>query len=168
MVFGFCFFLATALFVAFWIIQGRRTHDKKTSEHRELHRLILSLLPAVTTKPGDKAGILILKLYSADCWLCHLEAASYTKYQDELQQAVVVFASFDSPRQIRKFARKHKLDSHENTHVLQLNPSKLPEAFRFPLLPSMYIYGPGGELLFSSRGATPWERLIEWMKTQTL
>lgn len=167
LVFGFCIFLAIILFATLWVKQGQRTHQKLTGEHRELYDLILSLLPPAATDTGDKTGILILKIYSAGCWLCHLEAVSYRDHQDRLQHAQVVFASFDTPEQIRGFNNKYGLNQYANTFLLALIPCQIPEALRYPPLPSLYIYGPGGELLFASFGPTPWESLIERIKTQT-
>jgi len=104
--------------------------------------------------------------FNTDCDYCNEEAKMLSQNIKKFRDVQIIFVSFESINQIKKFAQQYKLNNYDNIHFLHDSKLTFASTFDVNSLPSLVLYDKNHKLIEKIKGQTKSEILIKKLNAQ--
>ncbi|NJM25746.1 MAG: peroxiredoxin family protein [Bacteroidia bacterium] len=156
--------VAAAAVVAYWSFSssesGTPTPDSTAASFEpvmasELPNLLLTTTDGKQVNVNTLKGKIILVLFQPDCDHCQREAQEFRENLDSFRKYTLYFITSNPMPEIAQFATDYQLAGKPGVVFAYTEVMNVINTFGQVRTPSIYVYGPRGELIKSFNGETP-------------
>ena len=99
--------------------------------------------------------------FNSECEYCNEEAQMIQESVNKFAPYQLVFVSFEKPKDINSFAKKHNLLNYDNVHFVCDTKVTFATTFDVQSLPCLVLYDKNQQLIEKIKGQTKVETLIK-------
>jgi len=161
--------LITLSFIAFSI-------HKKINREKHIAKQIYNIPKFCFYNPGtgsifnnndlEKNKATLIINFHPECEHCQYEADIISERINEFRPFQVLFITYASAEQIRKFAQDYRLIGFANIIFLEDRELIFNDVFGESIVPESYIYDKNGKLVKKFRGEVKVEALLKYLQTK--
>lgn len=155
--------VVAAAAVAYWSSSSNGTDSLANGDVASMEPVVASELPnlPLTTIDGKQVNVntlkgkIIIVLFQPDCDHCQREAQEFSENLDSFRKYTLYFITSNSMPEIAQFATDYQLAGKKGVVFAYTDVMNVINTFGQVRTPSIYVYGPRGELIKSFNGETP-------------
>jgi peroxiredoxin len=99
--------------------------------------------------------------FNSECEYCNEEAQMIHDHINDFNTFELVFVSFEKPRKIASFAKKHNLLNYDNIHFVYDSKVTFATTFDVQSLPCLVLYDKNQQLIEKLKGQTKVETILK-------
>ena len=157
------------IFVSLLSIMGYKIVSK--INHKKEVAANIKTIPAFIYQnlKGESFSTKNLKAYTAtlfiyfnsECEYCNQEAQMIQESIDKFASHQLVFVSFEQPKKIASFAKKHNLLNYDNIHFVCDSKVTFATTFDIQSIPCLVLYDKNQQLIEKLKGQTKVETILK-------
>ena len=99
--------------------------------------------------------------FNSECEYCNQEAQMIQESIDKFASHQLVFVSFEQPKKIASFAKKHNLLNYDNIHFVCDSKVTFATTFDIQSIPCLVLYDKNQQLIEKLKGQTKVETILK-------
>lgn len=112
----------------------------------------------------NNAKPLVIIYYHPECDVCKLEIIELLKYQIEMKSIQLLFVSFASIEDIKKYMQLYPIDLFENVIIVSDIYGEFANKFDIESSPMIFIYDANKVLIKRHKGSMTFKKLEKYLK----
>jgi len=159
-----CLLVIAIFCTAFSQVDTAQPPFKRFPTHPPLQILLSDSVTKYTKNNLPKKTPVLFMLFSPDCSHCQHTAEEMIKYKDDIKDFQIVMTTLHPLWQMNAFVEKYNLKNLENVVIGKDMYYIMPSFYNVKNLPFLAFYNKKGNLITTSEGSMPLQRMIEVFK----